>query len=36
MIEQIRDYKIVKKIGEGGPVRRGTYCKSGDTWWLTK
>lgn len=38
MIEQIRDYKIIKKNGEGGPVpayrtgrRRSTYCKSGDT-----
>ncbi len=31
MIEQIRDFKIIKKIGGGGPVHRSTYCKSGDT-----
>jgi|GEM_PF-5609136 len=22
MLEQIRDYKIIKKLGEGGPVHR--------------
>jgi len=26
----IKDYKIIKKIGEGRPVHRSTYCKSGD------
>jgi hypothetical protein len=31
MIDNIRDYKIIKKIGEGGPVRRSTPCKTGDT-----
>ncbi len=31
MIEQIRDYKIAKKIGEGGPAHRSIYCKTGDT-----
>jgi len=38
MIEKIRDYKIIKKIGEGGLIpayRTGrrliAYCKTGDT-----
>ena len=31
MIEQIRDYKIIKKNGEGGPVHRGTDSNTGDT-----
>ncbi len=30
MIDNIRDYKIIKKPGEGGPVRHSMYSKIGD------
>jgi hypothetical protein len=30
MIDNIRVYKIIKKLGEGGPVRRSLNSKMGD------
>ena len=30
MIDKIRDYKIVEKLGEGGPVRRSINNITGD------